>query len=100
MSRLSAADLEDSTDPTHEPSGFGSRKSYRPKTAHIRQREPCVSLIGRPCRAAIVGRNHHCAAAVSDTATRVTHVAQTEDGSRNWRRVGKSPCLTAIVRNR
>src|SRR5206468_9043927 len=28
------------------------------------------------------------------------YVAQTEDGARDWRRVGKSPGLTAIVRNR
>src|SRR4029077_20973228 len=77
--------------------GFGSCKSYRPKTAYTRQREPRVSLIGSPSGAAVVGRNHHGATVVSDTDTRVTYVAQAEDGSRNWRRAGKSPGLTAIA---
>src|SRR6266550_2555101 len=70
------ADLQNATIRAHQPSGFGTGKSYRPVAADTGQREPSVSLIGSPSRASVIGRDHHSVAEiVSGTVTGLTQVA-------------------------
>jgi len=58
------ADLQNATFQTHQPSGFRTRKGHCPEAGHAGQREPGVSLIGRPGRSSRIGRDHHPAATV------------------------------------
>src|SRR6266446_4510028 len=108
-SELLKTDLKNGTSRAHQPSSFGTRKSDRPVSGHTGQREPCVSLIGSPCRSSRIGRDHHCGAVVvsflslslSFSIAAVAdrpHVTQSKNRTGNRRRVRKLPRLAAIVR--
>src|SRR5205807_10087664 len=75
------ADLQNSTIGTHQPSGFGSGKGYRPVAAHTRQREPGISLIGSPSRASVVGGDHHGAAVAAVVVVVLVVVAVVVSGA-------------------
>ncbi len=90
-----------------QPSGFGTRESYRPETAHTGQREPSVSLIRSPGggsgrkRGRVIGGDHYgTTEIVSAAVTSPSNVTQPEYGAGNRRRTRKSPSSAAITRRR
>ena len=86
--------------PTSHPA-LGVAKATAQKPLTPGKREPRGSLVGSPCRSSVIGGNDHRAAkVVPGGVTGSAHVAQAEDRSCHRRRVGKSPGLTAIARNR
>src|SRR6516164_8427742 len=87
-----------------QPSGFGTRKSYRPEAAHTGQREPSVSLVrspgsgsGRKRGRVICGDHHSAAEVVSTAATSLSDIAQAENRARDGRRIRECPGSTAVA---
>src|SRR5262249_13621034 len=90
-----------------QPSGFWTRESYRPETAHTGQREPGASLIrspgsgsGRERGRVIGGGQHRPAEGGFARRTSLPHIAQAEDRAGYWRGTRQRPCHTAVAGNR
>src|SRR5262249_14053184 len=84
---------------SHEPSGFRICKCDRPETAHVRQREPGLPLVGSPCRRSRVeirlrlsgddyGTFEAVASMIVVAMSRALHVAQAENRALHRRLLG------------
>src|SRR6267378_455615 len=95
------ADFQNATIGSDEPSGFGSSEGYRPKSRHVRQREPGRAFVRSPgCASVIRGDHHGASEIVSAAATSLSNVTQSENSAGYRRRTRKSPSSAAIAGNR
>src|SRR5580704_19277721 len=88
------ADFQNRAIDADQPSGFGAGEGYGPEAIHAIQGEPGLALVGSPGRAARIGGDDHgTIGAVFSLAllAAATRIGQAEDGSGDWRCIGKGP---------